>query len=663
METGEKSPEKDKQPLMLTREVNSGKIAAAEIFSVVNGWRFVPEDLELRKQVIYALTVGFDCLGIWVYKQIVPFITLYGIDEFETSILPRLLKNRAETRHNLQDVRQEIEQAVISTATAVYQDSISVFLGPTTAAAISQLVSTPVNMSYKHRRTLIVLLQLVLADIDEADTKIVEIALFLAHVLDSRIFDYLVTHFYKEKDFLVELLLVRMKYAKSGLPPQKHMTDKEIDTLFGEMDQKTYSSTDIEKQARDLLLELSSEPEVSFLNFCLTRCLAYLECKWDAAIEQLIITAAANENKAVRMQAAVILQDVHSSGAGQALLRLVEDPDDEVKAQAIASIAGSIGEGGVETGEAIDRVSVEIKPGIKRGTVEWLANVLVAAVRSDHKRTEEIYSVYCREITEGPREVRRVLVRSLPRVFKEFITEASIIEQNLKRLHIQRNPASQLSSTPMSASMADISGIDSQSLKSNSSLLIEDIEVTDKAPSPTMATSTSTTASSSNTTNLSNQDFDFQSKSAGLGSGDSSPTPPKSALVFPSPVLSTEAAGTRWSSGNACTDLEEILELLMGKADIRREFLKILPQAGQLVRAACLERVVKHLFLINPGMEWRYWTELLECVERLRKTMSGQARDEVVLGILPLKKHWAHVVRSAAVKTEAIFLDKDRFCI
>src|SRR5699024_8626216 len=109
---------------------------------------------------------------------------------------------------------------------------------------------------------------------------------------------YLMGYFQKEKDLLLEMLLVTMQYKKNNMPVQMHLKDSEIEEVFEPIKRKELTDKEAEDLAKKILLELEEESEVFFVCFSIIRCLSYLECTYDKEIAQIPIRKSKNKNKA-----------------------------------------------------------------------------------------------------------------------------------------------------------------------------------------------------------------------------------------------------------------------------------------------------------------------------------------------------------------------------
>ncbi|OAG29607.1 hypothetical protein NEDG_00740 [Nematocida displodere] len=415
------------------------KVSLAEALNIMHGWRFVPDTINLKKRMLYALTVSFDSLSIWVYKQIVPFIDAYGVAEFEAAILPRLLKEKNNLKYATFEIRQELEQSAIVVTRRIYGEHASTFFTKTPAPqSVQALRSAAIVPAEKEVGTLYVLLQLILAEIDEADARIIEVLVFFGYILDQRLFDFLISYFHQEKDFLLELLLIKMRFAKTGLPENKFLSEAQINGLFKDTERKEYGKEGAEALSKEILLELSEDKDVASVNFAITRCCAYIDCRPDPEVVGIIVKRATDRNKAVRMQAAAVFPLVAGHpGVSERLLQLLEDADDEVKYQARKSIGLAIPRAKGMAAELIARF-VSWKSQRKTEELRHLPEALIAAKKLNHPSTDALYDEYCAALLTGshPKHIVAALLAPAEKVFALFIRQEQVIEEELRTMHI-----------------------------------------------------------------------------------------------------------------------------------------------------------------------------------------------------------------------------------
>ncbi|KAI5172836.1 hypothetical protein NEFER03_1852 [Nematocida sp. LUAm3] len=416
------------------------RMVEEKVLSVLNGWRVVPDDQPFKKKFMYALAVGYDCLSIWVHKQVIPFIDECGIDEFETQIFPRLLRLSAEVKFTMSETRQELEENIVNMTKRVYGELGKVFfeINPE-EAAVEELEKRKICMSEKDRKTFLCLLQLCMVDLDMVDTRVMDRLFFLGHVVDNRIFDFLIEHFSKEQDLLLEILLIKIKHKKIRMPKQQHLTEAELDLVFGSEERKEYSSAWAEEEGKKILCRLLDSEELSIVVFAMQRALFYLEYVPDKEIAGIIIKKSKSKHKAIRMQSAMVLQCIMSmEGVPTALIEMCGDPDDEVKLQGILSISEEISEAKERQEEMISLFYEWLKDETAKYAIS-LPNVLIAAKKIEHPKVSELYERYCRLLVENTSiRDKEELLSSIYEVFSLFITESMILEAELKQMKIDR---------------------------------------------------------------------------------------------------------------------------------------------------------------------------------------------------------------------------------
>ncbi|KAI5180558.1 hypothetical protein NEOKW01_0862 [Nematocida sp. AWRm80] len=419
------------------KEIVLDRVAVVDALNIMNSWRVVPDNISLKKRMVYALTVGIDCLSLWVYKQIIPFIEKYGIEEFETQIFPMLLKEREEVKFPMLEIRREIEKTVIEMAKKIYKEHIRVYLAANPKPEdIQALRKTEIQPDPNYVRGLFLLLKIVLKNIEDADIKTIEILVFFSLVLDFRIINYLIAYFQKEKDFVLELLLIKMTFAQKNIPEYNHLKETEINEVFGQIKKIEYTQEEAEKVAKEILIELFKDKEIPSVNFSILRCIMYLRCKKDPEITDLIVKQSKDKNKAVRMQCAAGLQMIASiEDVSEPLLSLLQDPDEDVVHQTKVSIAKSISKAAFNPSQLIDKY-LEWYKEIKAETTEELAGILIKSKEINHPAEKQLYNEYCTETIKGSITTRRLLVPQLSKVFQEYITQELLLEENLRQIQI-----------------------------------------------------------------------------------------------------------------------------------------------------------------------------------------------------------------------------------
>ncbi|KAI5189264.1 hypothetical protein NECID01_0459 [Nematocida sp. AWRm77] len=437
IETDRESSEGNTREALEKKEAVMEKLLAGDPLGFVHGWRHIPEEIDLKKKIVYSLTVGGECLSIWAYKQILPFIEKHGVEEFERSIFPRLLGKKVEDRYTQYEIRQELEKCLVEHTQKAYGPHARIFFTKDPKEedrkAFAEAGGIP---SPEDVRVFFLLLKLAMDNMEETDVRAIEVLVFFGYVLDIRVLDYLTSYFHKENDFLAELLLVKMRFRKTGMPAQKHMQDTDVEELFQTVDKKEHTPEEEESICKDALLELLEETEIYSINFAVARCVLFLQLKEDAEIVAKLVEKAKNKQKAVRMQCVVAFSSlVHIPEIEESLLASLENADDDIKLQAQISISLAIPHMSRKAPEMVAHfVSWMETKAIKYDM--YLPGVLVCAQKLRHPGTEKLYQEYCALLLNSHIEVKTHLVKKIPQVFSELISTDMIVEESLKTLHI-----------------------------------------------------------------------------------------------------------------------------------------------------------------------------------------------------------------------------------
>lgn len=433
------SEREEKRDPFIQRESPVEKTSTPDGLNLMHGWRFVPDEIELKKRMLYALAVGFECLSIWVYKQILPYMEKYGSEEFEFTIFPKLLNGQLQSKYAITEIRQEIEKNIVSLVKQMYGVHAEVFLNKEVEKSKIEKFSAEFKGPVKKgcSRVLYCMLELLVSEIEESDIRTIELIVFLAQVLDKRIFDYLISYFHNEKDLLLEILLVKMKYRQMAKPEQKHLTEKDIKKLFNRVKEIKYTVEEEEDLAKKIILELSSEVEVSSVIFFNMRGLLYIKCKPDEGILQKMIEKLENKNKAVRMQCVIILQAfAQFNRVIDALIRALADPDDDIKNQARVSLAVAIPTVLERKEELID---LYIKWLIDENCncIEQLPDILITAKKINHPKHVDLYKEYCLILEEETVSIQVLLIEKIGEVFELYINPEDLLKEDLMEMKIE----------------------------------------------------------------------------------------------------------------------------------------------------------------------------------------------------------------------------------
>lgn len=414
------------------------KVITSDALSLMHGWRFVPDEIELKKRMLYALAVGFEYLSVWVYKQIIPYVDKYGSEDFETTIFPKLLQGQMQTKYTLTEIRQEIEKNIITLGKRMHGDYVDIFLMKNNEESkIKDFIENQELKDKRPIRTLYCLLRLLITEIEESDMRTIELIVFLGHMLDRRIFDYLITYFHKEKDLLLEILLMKMKYRVFKIPSQQHLTDKDMESVFNSLEIISYTPEEEEAFAKKIVIDLSDEQEISFANFFIMRGLMYIKYKPDAEILQKMIDKIDNKNKAVRMQCVIILQAfAQHKGVVDALIKALDDADDDIKNQARISLSVAIPTTLEKQSTLIDYY---VKWTIEEeyDYTEQLADVLITAKKINHPKHTELYKEYCTLLEKESPDMKILLVQKAVEVFSLYIKPEDLLKEDLVNMRIE----------------------------------------------------------------------------------------------------------------------------------------------------------------------------------------------------------------------------------
>lgn len=576
--------EKQEEPLPIER-----RMSVVEAFSIMHGWRFIPDEIDLKKRMLYALNVGFESLSLWVYKQILPYIQEFGAEDFRASVLPHLLKRRASAKHAAYEMRKEIETSIVLVVKEAYGQDCDVYfqrLSPALKKQYSGLQSK--ELGEKHVEILHILLLLALAEVDDTDVRIIEIIVFLSYVLDRRILDYLVSYFHSEKDFLLELLLLRIRQNEIGVPLRTHLSDAQIDGIYKNTERVEYSKDAAKSKARDIILEISRESEPDSARFAVTRCLTYIQCTGELDMLDVIIDHSRSKNKAVRIQCALALAVLSEHAkAGAALCSLLKDRDTDVSRHA-----------GVCLGHAIPRAvemrgeMVEAFLGMERGRehADFLPDVIIAAKKAGSPRALELYSMYIAELKRP--FISSVLLRRLPDVLSLFVCPADILAREMAGVRVRGSPE------PGKAShfLPEYLQKQNDCLRDQGALNEEGKGKEEK--------------------------------------GDVS----ESRLDSPQNILSAS------ESADGAAILPLLLHLsknLEGALAV----VSVLPQLSSYITALDMGAVVQDLLRIDPQLKWRYWTSLAAALDQIHCLLSQKDQDLVLESLQALKSHRVREVR------------------
>jgi len=461
-ETNKAVLEEKRRDVLEEREDAAHGMSVEEALGIMHGWRFIPDDIELSKRVVYALTVGLECAYVWVYKQVVTYIEMYGIEEFETNVYPSLYAGIKEYRYTMYEVRQEIESVVVQLVQKVYKKHARVFMTKTPKKEDVE----EYNKEYvynaeedgKYVRAMYLLLQIVLKSIGDVDSRTVEIVVYFGYVLDRRVFDYLATHFCTEKDLLLETLLVKRQHAESGITKQQHMTEEEVEKLYGpEEERKEYTREEEEAQCKKILQELLEDKEVMNVIYGITRCSVHAQNTHDEEIYAKVAEKAKDKNKAVRMQCATEL--VHFTkykGMASVLLGLLDDPDDDIKDQARVSVSVCI----AKTEEMAEEMIEQYVEWVQKNSIEYagyLPEIILKAKQIGSKHTETLYEEYCHALMSQRCAAKITLMPKMRTVFAQFIAPEKMLEESMKELCIEKKTEEEDNKTEHTHTLADIS--------------------------------------------------------------------------------------------------------------------------------------------------------------------------------------------------------------
>jgi len=434
-----RTPEQGERREALREKSEGAQRAAMEdALNLMHEWRFVPDEMELGQRVLYALTSGMNCSYLWVYKQIAAYIEKYGVEEFEKSVYPLLLRGLEERRYTIYEVRHEMEAVVVRIVKRMYGEDCALFFSNfPKKEEVEKFNKDKKKVERAHARAAYLMFQVLKQTIEEIDSRTVEVLVFFGHFLDSRIFWYLLSHFEeKEKDLALEILLVKKKYRETGIEEQKHLDDKEIESLFEGTARKSRTEEEEERQCREILVEMMEE-EPSAAVYSIARSREYLQRADDAEIFQKIVEKTKDRTQAVRMACVVALPGLlRYKGAEEALLSLLNDKEEEIREQAILSIESSIGESEHRTGEMLDHLVEWVGKGGAR-YARYLPGALVKAKRIGHPSVQALYEEYCNGLLEYPIFRRLTLIASVPEVFEEFISRERVLEEELKEMQVE----------------------------------------------------------------------------------------------------------------------------------------------------------------------------------------------------------------------------------
>ncbi|OAG32127.1 hypothetical protein NEIG_01858 [Nematocida sp. ERTm5] len=434
-----KASEDDRQrePL-LQKDAAVERISPSDTLSLMHGWRFVPDEIELKKRMLYALTVGFECLSIWVYKQIVPYMDKYGGEDFETTIFPKLLKGHTQSKYALVEIRQEIERNIVVLVNRIYGKHAGRFFGEKIdKEAMKDLCSDNSEKDTNSIRVLYCLLQLLLTEIEEIDIRTIELIVCLAQALDSRIYDYLTSYFNKEKDLLLEILLIKMNHREMGFPKKNLLTEKDIQNIFGELEKVSYTEKEEEQLTKKIILELSKETEVEACMFFMVHALVYINCcKSDEEILQKIIDKLDNKNRVIRGQCVVILRSCHQhKGVIDALIKASNDPDDDIKRQIRVALSEATSDSKGKREELINHYINWLSEN-ETDYIMHLTGVLTAAKSTNHTKHMELYQKYCNGLEKLPIMIQTHFLSGIINVFSLYINPEDLIKEEIKEMAI-----------------------------------------------------------------------------------------------------------------------------------------------------------------------------------------------------------------------------------
>ncbi|KAH9387213.1 uncharacterized protein NEMAJ01_2109 [Nematocida major] len=414
------------------------KVAISDELNLMHGWRFVPDEIELKKRVLYALTVGFKCLSTWVYKQIIPYVDTYGLAEFEASVFPRLLKGQTQSKYALTEIRQEIERNILVFVKRAYGENADIFLARSVdALKISRFKASQGVRDAVSVRMLYYMLRLLIVEIEESDIRTIELIVFLGQALDRRILDYLVSYFYKEKDLLLEILLVKMRHRKLQIPEQMHLRESEVAEIFQGVGAKLeLSPEEEEKQAKEIVMDISNELDITYSSLFMLRALMYVECIPDTEILQKMTQKMESKNKAVRMECIALIHGfAGDEDVCEALMGALQDPDDDVKRQAQMSLSMAVPIVTKKQSELIEKYSEWFAKDKKR-YAPHLPSVLIAAKKAKHEKHGELYREYC-TLLEKAGDTQRQLARKVADVFGLYIQREDVIAEDIVNLKIE----------------------------------------------------------------------------------------------------------------------------------------------------------------------------------------------------------------------------------
>jgi hypothetical protein len=327
------------------------ELSMTAAFNIMYGWRFIPDDIPLKKRVLYGLGMGFEYLMVWVYKQILPFIDEYGVDEFEQTVLPRITKERGTSRYLLELVEAEIEEMAVEVVKKMYTDKelerlLAGCKGPSTldkgkSAGGTNSSGEQREQSRKDIRTLFCLFQLAAKHIEEKSVeersiRTIEIVAFFAYVLDERIFDYLISYLHSDKYMLLELLILKLRFSKEGHTPRRHLADEEIGKYFAKAEQQVeYTEEEMIGKIKGLLQEMGQEKDILSAKYVILSASQFLRHVRDDEVYELFFRMAENENKVIRLHFAMQVQYVvcpaKEGDLEVALRKILSDRDDEVR--------------------------------------------------------------------------------------------------------------------------------------------------------------------------------------------------------------------------------------------------------------------------------------------------------------------------------------------
>ncbi|KAI5162667.1 hypothetical protein NEAUS03_2043 [Nematocida ausubeli] len=436
--TNKTSENDEKKGPFLQKDAPVERVSPSDALSLMHGWRFVPDELELKKRMLYALAVGFECLSMWVYKQIIPYVDKYGGEDFESTIFPKLLSAQAQSKYTLTEIHQEIERNIVVLVKRMYPKHSEIFFTEdATEEAINEFRNDASQKDQDCIRVLYCFLQLFLTEIEELDVRTVELIFFLGKVLDCRIYDYLISYFSTEKDLLLEILVNKMKNRQMSMPEQRHLQDADIEKLFGTLEKITYTVKEEEDLAKKILLDLSKEMDVDPAVFFMIHALMFIKCKPDEIILEKIIDQMKNKNKAVRGQCTIILQAFSKyKGVTETLIKALEDADDDIKHQAKISLAVAIPQTVERQAELIDLYAKWIEEEECK-YIEQLPYILIAAKNTNHQKHTDLYKAYCRIIQNTSVQMQVILLNKAVEIFSLYIKSEDLIMEEIKEMKIE----------------------------------------------------------------------------------------------------------------------------------------------------------------------------------------------------------------------------------